>query len=179
LLARSGWSKQGGFELYLCDGTRGTELWNRVKDAGESYGIVLGAPNDIERIESGLLSYGADARCATNPFEVGLGHLVDLERDDDFVGKIALQKILDQGVRRRRVGLIITGEPISAFTHAHDIYLGDDVVGTATEAVYSPRLDKNIAVALLNSEVTDDERALQVDIGQERLSATVSVLPFC
>jgi len=178
LLARSGWSKQGGFELYLRDGTRGTELWNRVKDAGASYDIVPGAPSDIERIESGLLSYGADARSGTNPFEVGLGHLVDLDRDDDFIGKAALQKIMQEGVRRQRVGLVIAGDKISGFTHPHDIYLGEDVVGTVTEAVYSPRLDKNIAVALLNSEITDDEQRLKADIGEERRPATVSGLPF-
>lgn len=179
LLARSGWSKQGGFELYLRDGTRGTELWNRVKDAGASYGIVPGAPSDIERIECGLLSYGADARSGTNPFEVGLGHLVHLDREDDFVGKAALQKIMNEGVRRRRVGLVIAGDKISAFTHPHGIYLGENVVGTATEAVYSPRLDRNIAVALLNSEIADDEQGLQVDIGEERRPAMVSRLPFC
>ena len=179
LLARSGWSKQGGFELYLLDGTRGTELWNRVKDAGAFYGIVPGAPSGIERIESGLLSYGADARNGTNPFEVGLGRLVNLDREDDFVGKAALQKILKEGVRRRRVGLVITGHKVSGFTHPRGIYLGEDVVGTATEAVYSPRLDKNIAVALLNSEIAHDEQGLAVDIGEERRPATVSNLPFC
>ena len=69
VLVRSGWSKQGGFELFLQDGTKGTELWNRVKSAGKSHGIGMGAPNDIERIESGLLSYGTDADDHTNPFE--------------------------------------------------------------------------------------------------------------
>ena len=178
LLARSGWSKQGGFELYLQDGTRGTELWNRVKDAGASYGIVPGAPSDIERIESGLLSYGADARYGVNPFEAGLGAFVGLDRDDDFIGKAALQKIMREGVQRRRGGLVIAGDKISGFTHPHDIYLGEDVVGTVTEAVYSPRLDKNIAVALLNSEIADDEQRLKADIGEERRPATFLELPF-
>ena len=179
LLARSGWSKQGGFELYLRDGARGTELWNRVKDAGAPYGIVPGAPSDIERIESGLLSYGADARSGANPFEVGLGHLVDLERDEDFVGKVALKKILDEGIRRRRVGLVLAGGKISGFTHLHGLYLGEDVVGTVTEAVYSARLDMNIAVALLASEIADDEQGLEADIGEERRPAKISTLPFC
>ncbi len=179
LLARSGWSKQGGFELYLRDGARGTELWNRVKDAGAPYGIVPGAPSDIERIESGLLSYGADARSGANPFEVGLGHLVNLDRDEDFVGKVALKKILDEGIRRRRVGLVLAGGEISGFTHPHGLYLGEDVVGTVTEAVYSARLDMNIAVALLSSEIADDEQGLEANIGEERRPAKISTLPFC
>jgi glycine cleavage system aminomethyltransferase T len=179
LLARSGWSKQGGFELYLRDGARGTELWNRVKDAGAPHGIVPGAPSDIERIESGLLSYGADARSGANPFEVGLGHLVNLDRDDDFVGKVALKKILNEGIRRRRVGLVLAGCEISGFTHPHGLYLGEDVVGTVTEAVHSARLDMNIAVALIASEIADDEQGLEADIGEERRPAKISTLPFC
>lgn len=179
MLARLVWSKQGGFEIYLRDARQGTELYNRVKEAGAQYGIIPGAPSDIERIESGLLSYGADARYGVNPFEVGLGAFVGLNRDDDFVGKAALQKIMKEGVRRRRVGLVIAGDKISGFTHPHGIYLGEDVVGTVTEALYSPRLDKNIAVALINSEIADDEPGLEADIGAERRPATVSGLPFC
>jgi aminomethyltransferase len=178
LLARSGWSKQGGFELYLRDETRGTELWNRVKDAGAPYGIVPGAPSDVERIESGLLSYGADIRSGANPFEAGLGQFVNLERDDDFVGKSALQKIKDDGVHRRRVGLILAGDKVKGITHPHAVYLGNDVVGTMSETVYSPRLDLNIAVALLNSEIAVDEQGLEADIGDERRAAKVSALPF-
>ena len=76
IVARSGWSKQGGVELYLRDGNRGTELWGRVKEAGAPFGIGPGAPNDIERLESGLISYGADMRhqsLPANPFEMGFG----------------------------------------------------------------------------------------------------------
>jgi glycine cleavage system aminomethyltransferase T len=179
LLARSGWSKQGGFELYLRDARRGTELYERVKEAGAPYGIIPSAPSDIERVESGLLSYGSDARFGVNPFEAGLGAFVGLERDDDFVGKAALQNIVDEGVRRRRVGIVIAGDKVSGFTHPHGIYLGKDLVGTVTELVYSPRLEKNIAVALLNSEIADDAEGLEADIGEERRGATVARLPFC
>ena len=179
LLARSGWSKQGGFELYLLDSARGTELWNRVKAAGASYGIVPGAPNDIERIESGLLSYGSDARDGANPFEVSLAHLVDLNREDDFVGKAALKKLVDEGIRRRRVGLFLGGDRIESFSEAHDVCLGSDVVGTVTEAVFSPRLDRNIAVALIASDVADDQQGLEVNLGGQRRAISIAALPFC
>jgi len=179
LLARSGWSKQGGFELYLRDAQRGTELWNRVKEAGASYGIVAGAPSDVERVESGLLSYGSDARYGVNPFEAGLGAFVDLNRDDDFVGKAALQRKAEEGVRRRRVGFVIGSDRINGISEQHDVRLGQDVVGTVTEAVYSPRLDKNIAVGMLASEIADDEQRLITDFGDGRRSASVAPLPFC
>jgi glycine cleavage system aminomethyltransferase T len=179
LLARSGWSKQGGFELYLRDSARGTELWDLVKEAGTPYGIVPGAPSDVERVESGLLSYGSDARSGTNPFEAGLGTLVHLGRDDDFVGKVALQKISKEGVLRRRVGLVIGGERISGISQAHGLFLGNDVVGTVTEVVYSPRLNTNIAVGLLASAISDNEQKLKTNFGNGPRSARISTLPFC
>jgi aminomethyltransferase len=179
LLARSGWSKQDGFELYLRDSARGTDLWNRVKSAGAAFGIVPGAPSDVERVESGLLSYGADARGGANPFEVGLDHLVDLERKDDFVGKAALQKISDEGVRRRRVGLFLGGDRICGISQPYDLYLGKDVVGLMTEAVFSPRLDRNIGIAIIDSKIADDQQELEVAIDEQRHSANISMLPFC
>jgi aminomethyltransferase len=179
LLARSGWSKQGGFELYLRDASRGTELYKRVKEAGASYGIVSSAPSDIERVESGLLSYGADARYHVNPFEAGLEAFVDLDRNDDFVGKSALRRIAEEGIRRRRVGFVIGGDRISGITEWSTVYLGQNVVGAITEAVYSPRLDKNIAVGMVGTDVADDQRGLEADIGDERRAVNVSGLPFC
>lgn len=179
LVARSGWSKQGGFELYLRDARRGSELYERVKAAGEPYGIVPGAPSDIERVESGLLSYGADARYDVNPFEAGLGQFVDLDRDDEFVGKTALRRIVEEGVRRRRVGFVIGGDRIGGISAWHDVKRGLEPVGKVTEAVYSPRLGQNIAVGMLASDVTDDERDLSTDIGDGPRPVTVRGLPFC
>lgn len=179
VLARSGWSKQGGFELYLRDARLGTELYDRVKIAGGPYGIVPGAPSDIERVESGLLSYGADARFGVNPFEAGLEGFVDLDRDDDYVGKAALQRRAVQGVRRRRVGYVIGGEPIDGISEWCDVSLELEVVGTITEAVYSPRLEKNIAVGMLASQVTNDQLGLASVFAGEHRPVSVAQLPFC
>lgn len=178
LLARSGWSKQGGFELYLRDARRGTDLYWRVKEAGAPYGIVSSAPSDIERVESGLLSYGADARYGVNPFEAGLGAFVDLDRPDEFVGKAALRRIRESGIRRRRVGYVIGGERIRGITEWQDVFLGREVVGTVTEAVFSPRLMKNIAVGMLSTEMADDVDGLEVSLGDERRPSRVASLPF-
>ena len=179
LLARSGWSKQGGYELYLRDGTRGSELWQRVKAAGEPYGIVPGAPSDIERVESGLLSYGSDARAGANPFEVGLAHLVDLDRSEDFAGKAALQKIVSDGVKRRLVGLVLEGDAVTHFPHQHAVYRQGETIGIMTEAVYSPRLEKNLAIALIDAAIGDEAEGLEADIGNELRPATIATLPFC
>jgi len=150
-----------------------------VKEAGAAYGIVPSAPSDIERVESGLLSYGADARYSVNPFEAGLDAFVHLDRKDDFVGKSALQRIAKEGVRRRRVGFVIGGDRINGITEWSNVYLGQDVVGAMTEVVYSPRLKKNIAVGMVGTGIVDDEQALETTIGNQRRPVKLCRLPFC
>ena len=139
-VARSGWSKQGGFELYLKDGSKGGKLWDLVKQAGQPYGIGPGCPNYIERLESGLLSYGADTDDETNPYEVGLGKYVSLDRDDDFIGKEALREIHAAGIKRQFVGYLIEGEPFAASNqHRWPILVDGKTIGFASAAAWSPQ----------------------------------------
>lgn len=174
VLARSGWSKQGGFELYLRDGSYGSALWARVKDAGAGFGIRPGAPNDRERIESGLVSYGADGRLQVNPctpYEIGLGKLVDLDHRDDFVGKSALAKIKAAGVARERVSFVIDGKPLGACEHSRDVLnAAGEGVGMLSEFIYSPRFGSNLGVGMLDTgagtgalhvKIDGDARALR------------------
>jgi aminomethyltransferase len=180
LLARSGWSKQGGFELYLQDSARGNELWQRVKQAGAGYGILPGAPNDIERIESGLLSYGADARLQVhpaNPFELGLGRLVDLDGDREFVGKQALLAIKSAGITRALGGFFCDGAAVTGNQHVLPIVCEDEAVGHISEIAWSPRLDRNIALGLLATGLADSA-SLAVRIGGESRRLIPTSLPF-
>ncbi|MEQ8651442.1 MAG: glycine cleavage T C-terminal barrel domain-containing protein [Kiloniellales bacterium] len=178
VVARSGWSKQGGYELYLRDGSKGTTLWQRVADAGRAYGIGPGAPNYIERLESGLLSFGADTDKDSDPFECNLGHLMDLDRAQDFVGKAALLAKRDAGPRRRLVGLTIEGENLGINEHPWPIFVGDTQVGTARAAAYSPRLESNIAVALVDKPYCEEGSEVVLDCLGEQRAAKVSALPF-
>ncbi|MFU1476959.1 glycine cleavage T C-terminal barrel domain-containing protein [Roseovarius sp. C7] len=170
VLARSGWSKQGGFELYLQDGTRGTELWDMVQAAGARHGIRPGAPNDRERIESGLVSYGADGRLQVNPcnpFEIGLGGLVDFAKPEDFVGKAALQRIKAEGAARRRVRYVIEGAPLGAFEHALPVLTGKGVsVGVLSEAIYSQRFGANIGVGMISTQMDETGETLHVEMAE-------------
>ncbi len=179
LVVRSGWSKQGGFELFLRDGTRAIDLWNRVKAAGKRYAIGPGAPNDVERIESGLLSYGTDVDADTNPYEVGLGKYVDLEKTEGFIGQAALKKIKREGIRRRQVGLFLAGERVVPNAHPCPVLRHDEVVGMMSAAVFSPRLGRNIAIALIHAGIGNDALGLLVDCGDCRRAATITDLPFC
>ena len=115
-VARSGWSKQGGFEIYLRDGSQGTGLWDLVKEAGRPWDIGPGSPNFCERVESGLLSYGGDTDDRTNPFEVRMARFVDLGVADDVIGIQALREIHRSGPRRHQLGVTLDGDEPTAFS---------------------------------------------------------------
>ena len=178
VVARSGWSKQGGYELYLRDGSYGDQLWEIVMEAGRPYNIKPATPSSIERVESGLLNYWEDMTEHTNPYEVGLGKFVDLDQEVDFIGKEALKRIKAAGIKRKLVGLEIHSEPLSQQAQPWSIECNDQPVGAITSAVYSPDLDKNIAFALVAVECTDVGTQLVVDMGQKKVGATIAPLPF-
>jgi aminomethyltransferase len=155
VLARSGWSKQGGYELYLMDSRHGTALWDRVEKAGAPFGIIPGAPNDIERVESGLVSYGSDMRLQVipaNPYEMGLGGLIDLAGGHDFVGRAALAALAATPPARQRCGFWVEGNPASP-GHQVAVTQGDTVVGYLSELVYSPRLQRSIGIGLIRADL--------------------------
>lgn len=155
VVARSGWSKQGGYELYLCDGTRGPTLWDKVKEAGKPYEIGPGAPNYIERLESGLLSFGADTHPDSSPFEVGLERFVDLDREDDFIGKEALTRLFKDGPTRKLVGVVFDGDPVTFNEHPWVARVDGSIAGTIRSVCHSPRRKSNIGFALLETKYTE------------------------
>ena len=151
IISRTGWSSELGYEIYLRDGSRGNELWDCLMRIGKPLGLSPGHTSTIRRIEGGMLSYQADMDCNTNPFELDLGRLVDLEMDADFIGKNALKKIKEEGVKRRQVGIVINCSPLeNSNTTYWPIFIDSEQVGFVTSAVYSPRLNKNIALAMMN-----------------------------
>ncbi|WP_416897947.1 MAG: glycine cleavage T C-terminal barrel domain-containing protein [Minwuia sp.] len=178
VVARSGWSHQGGFEIYLKDGSRGGDLWNIVKEAGQPFGIGPGAPNTVERTESGLLSFGTDTYPDANVFEVGLEQFVNLEMDADFVGKTALTRIRAEGPRRRRTGLFIDGPRLPTAEDHWPVFVGNRRVGICTIAVWSPRLKRNIAIALIDNTTAPDA-AFRVTTPAGVREAAETSLPFC
>lgn len=180
VLARSGWSRQGGFEIYLLGRERGSDLWRLVAEAGRPWGIGPGAPNYVERMESGLLSYRADTDDESDPFEAGLERFVDLDSEADFIGRSALETIRRTSPRRRRVGLFIDGTPVSPPEHPCPITASDanEAVGTLRAAAHSPRLARNIGVALLNTPWTHPGTKVTVQTPTGVRSAQVTLLPF-
>ena len=159
MLARSGWSKQGGFEIYLMDSARGVELWDRVREAGKPWNIGPGNPNPWERVESGLLSWGGDTDDETNPFEVRMTRFVDLDAPDDVIGIDALRRIKADGPRRWQLGvhLDMPGR-IPAQDQNSEIRVGADLMGHITAHAWSPRLGHNIGLCLVSRDLKPGDK---------------------
>ncbi|MGI9595717.1 MAG: glycine cleavage T C-terminal barrel domain-containing protein [Acidimicrobiales bacterium] len=182
VLCRSGWSKQGGFELFLQDSSRGLELWDRVMDAGQKYGIGPGGPNNAERIESGLLSWGGDTTPDSNPFEAGMARYVDVDTPVDYIGKDALKRVAAIGPARLFTGLTIEGGPglptAWPLAERSPVWIGDDQVGTVSSVAFSPRLQTTIAVAQIERTVVEGGEAVEISSPTGRRRATITPLPF-
>ncbi len=178
IVTRTGWSGEVGYEVYLRDGSRGLDLWDRVMAAGKQYGIVATGPSDIRRIEAGILNYGIDMTIGTNPFEVGLGWLVDLDQDADFIGKQALATIKRDGVSRKLVGVEIAGAPLDLNMTRWPVSQNGTGGGWVTSAVFSPRLGKNIGYAMVPIALAEHGTMLSVETADGTRTATVVPKPF-
>lgn len=179
IVSRTGWSSELGYEIYLQDGARGDDLWERIMAAGKPHGLKPGHTSSIRRIEGGMLSYHADADITTNPYELGLDRLVNLDSGADFIGKAALQRIKAAGVSRKQVGLVIEGAPLAGpNTTFWPIHRDGAAIGKVTSAIHSPRLKQNIALAMVAVDHAAIGTRVQVATGQGMLNATVVDRPF-
>ena len=179
IISRTGWSSELGYEIYLRDGSRGNELWDHIMEVGKPMGLVPGHTSTIRRIEGGMLSYQADMDYTVNPFELGLGRLVDLEMDANFIGKEALKKIKSEGVKRHQVGIEISCTPLKhPNTSYWPILVESEEVGYITSAVYSPRLDKNIALAMMDVNHSAIDTAAETTTPEGNFPIKVVQKPF-
>ena len=179
VVSRTGWSSEFGYELFLKDGSKGNELWEKIMSAGKEFGIQPGHTSSIRRIEGAMLSYHADADIHTNPFELGLDRLVNLDSNIDFIGKKALKKIKDQGIKRLQIGLEIKCDPLKGpNTIFWPIINNGKKIGKITSAVYSPRLKKNIAIGIVDIDYTKTGLKLEAIIDNLKVDCIVIEKPF-
>ncbi len=179
IISRTGWSGELGYEIYLRDSSAGDRLWEYLMEVGRPLGLHPGHTSGIRRIEAAILSYHADMTLKNNPFELGLDRLVNLEMETDFVGKSALTRIREEGVSRLLVGLEIEGPPLAGSNDEHwPVAKGGHVVGRVTSATYSPRLKKNIALAMMTLQYAEVGTRAVVDTSQDSRNCKVVPKPF-
>jgi aminomethyltransferase len=147
--------------------------------AGIEFGLKPGHTSSIRRIEGGMLSYHADADINTNPYELGLDRLVNLDINANFIGKEALKKIENDGIRRKQVGVIIDCEPLDGpNTTFWQLTKNNRIIGKITSAVYTPRLKKNIALAMVSVTNSELGTIFDLEISSKKYKATIVETPF-
>ena len=179
VVSRTGWSSELGYEIFLRDSSKGTELWNKIMNVGSLYGLKAGHTSTIRRIEGAMLSYHADLNADNNPYEMGLERLVDLDKNSNFIGKKALIEIHKAGVKKKHVGLVIDCEPFNSPNRDFwSIEKNSNLIGKVTSAVYSPRLKLNIALAMIDIDFAEVGNTVDIIIDHAKAKAKVVELPF-
>jgi aminomethyltransferase len=168
-----------GYEIYLEDTSKGTALWDKVMAAGAPFNVRPTGPSDIRRIEGGIFNWGADMTYENNPYEMGLGRLVDDLAEDACISTAALKKLASGSVERQINGVELDGDPFPALNNVKWSAMdGDAVVGKVTSAIYSPRLERNIGYCWLPASLSSSGTTVQVDTEWGRRTATVVEMPF-
>ena len=179
IVSRTGWSCELGYELFLQDGSLGDKLWEKIMAAGSPIGLKPGHTSSIRRIEGGMLSYQADADINTNPYELGMERFININMEADFIGKEALIRIRENGVIRKQVGLRIECKPLKEpNTIFWKIRKNGKTVGKVPSAVYSPRLEQNIALAIISAEFSEIGNVVDVSMRSGTAQASIVETPF-
>jgi dimethylsulfoniopropionate demethylase len=182
LVERGGYSKQGGFEIYLNDGRLGAALWDLMWEAGRAFNMTPGCPNLIERIEGGLLSYGNEFTRENNPLEAGLGKFCKLDGSVDFIGLAALQQIARDGHVREMRGVLFDGGACPPCGKPWPVMAGGangPQIGQITSAAWSPRLKRNVGLSLVDRAFwAPGQRVTVVSADGAERPGEVSALPF-
>ena len=172
LVARSGWSKQGGFEIYVNDAELGGQLWDELFAKGEDLNVGPGCPNLIERIESGLLSFGGDMGYDTTPFECGLDQYVSLDAD---IESLSLEELRTRKSKTKLIGIVIDRK-VNLIDKR--VFIGSNVVGRITSDTWSPRYSAFLAFARCELKHLEDPQNLHVKTTSGEVSARITDLPF-
>ena len=178
LIARSGWSKQGGYEVYVENTSSGQDLYDHLFEIGVEFNVKPGCPNLIERIESGLLSYGNDFDNQDNPFECGFEKYVNLDSEVVFLGKDKLKKIKSDGIKRKLMGVQVETNKISLTGSVNIMNNDGNLIGDLRSACYSPHFKKVIGIAMINEPFCKVSETGKLEIEGKNIALKVCELPF-
>ena len=178
LIAQSGWSKQGGYEIYVENTKSGQDLYDTLFEDGKEFDVKPGCPNLIERIESALLSYGNDMDINDNPLECGFDKYVSLDSEIDFLGKEELKKIRSEGIKKKLKGIKIDAKEISVTRSLKIMDENNTIIGELRSACYSPHFKQVIGIAMINKPYWEDKQTVKIDINDQTFEGKVCDLPF-
>ena len=187
IIARSGYSKQDGFEIYFKTHEKyfdnvemGEKLWDTIWEAGKKFNISPGCPNLIDRIEGGLMSYGNDFTKENNPLECNLEKYCNDSVSHDFIGKQALTKIYNEGVKQKIRGIIFDGDRCSGIGRPLKVLSKDDkIIGQITSGIYSPKIKKNIGLSMILKDYWEiGEKIFVQNLDGTKRNGTITTLPF-
>jgi aminomethyltransferase len=177
LVSRTGYTGEDGFEIY-CNKDDAAKLWKLILETGKEDGVLpcgLGS-RDTLRFEANLALYGQELSEDITPLEAGIGFAVKLQKDSDFIGKDALLKQKEDGLPRKLVGIEMIDKGIPR--HGYEVFAGEQQIGFVTTGTQSPTLKKNIGLALLETQFTELDQEVEVQIRTKRLKAKVVATPF-
>jgi glycine cleavage system aminomethyltransferase T len=180
VLSRTGWTGEVGYEVFLLNPSRGDDLWETIMEAGGPHDIRPIAPCEARRIEAGIFNYNSDMTIDNNPFEVtGLERLVE-QQESDYVGKDALMRIKNEGVKHKLVGIEVAGDPLSFEIAEFRPALQDGRrVGHVTDLIWSPRLEKNIGYVWVPIDLAEAGTPLEIEGPYgDRVPSKTAAIPF-
>ena len=178
LIARSGWSKQGGYEIYVENIKSGLALYDQLFELGKEFDVKPGCPNLIERIESALLSYGNDIDNNDIPLECGLDKYVNLDADVNFLGKEKLKEVKKQGITRKLMGVKIESKEINVVKSIKIIDEKNNEIGELRSGVYSPHFGKVIGIAMIFKPYWNNSQSFKIELNGISFDGKVCDLPF-
>ncbi len=178
LIARSGWSKQGGFEIYVDNDEAGLRLYDALFAAGQDLQIRPGCPNLIERIESGLLSYGNDMEIGDTPFHCGLDKYVATDNDTQYLAKKKLLQIMTAGVSRKLRGVMLDMEKIAVEREIALCSSAGESIGGLRSAAYSPLFKCVIGIAMINRGHWQSNTMIEICQQEKNFPGVVCDFPF-
>lgn len=173
VIARSGYSKQGGFEIYVEGSDVAMPLWNRLFEAGEDLNVRAGCPNLIERIEGGLLSYGNDMTDDNTPHECGLGKFCNTHTAIGCIGRDALLRVAKEGPVQQIRPIEINGDAVPGCDRIWPVFAGGKRVGHITSAAWSPDFKTNVSIGMVRMTHWDAGTELEVETPDGMRAAVV------
>lgn len=176
IISRTGYTGEDGFEIYA-DRDEAVRLWKDFLDYGERFGILpcgLAARNTL-RLEAAMSLYGHEITDDISPLEAGLGWICKLNKGE-FIGRDALLKLKEEGLKRKLVGFEVTDRGIAR--DEMDVYVGDEKVGYVTSGSPAPYLKKNIGLAFVPTEFAKTGQEITIDVRGRKLKAEIVPTPF-